>query len=286
MVYVHVVWCFLASDFFGPTGWVNQAAIRSLHSQDWGWSWLFYIESPTIIVLHQCIAIGLSAMMMAGLLARIAVPLAWWFTLMVCHRMTGALFGLDQVIVMLSMYLMFSHCSAVWSIDAILNRKTKSSPDALSNPAKHAPWWLPSAAPTSANRVSTRLIQLHLCVIYLFGGLSKMRGEMWFDGSALWFTAVNFEYQSMDITWIGHATWLVALLTGLTIFWETFYCAIVWPRMTRPIALAMAVFVHGGIAAALGMITFGSIMIIANLAFIPPQLTCSIASRFSQRLAK
>jgi hypothetical protein len=59
-------------------------------------------------------------------------------------------------------------------------------------------------------------------------------------------------------------------LTAATIFWETFYCAIVWPKLTRPIALGLAFAVHGGIALALGMITFGTIMIVANFAFISP----------------
>jgi hypothetical protein len=55
--------------------------------------------------------------------------------------------------------------------------------------------------------------------------------------------------------------------------WETFYCALVWPRLTRPVCLALAVLVHGGIALFLGMITFGLAMIIGNLAFVSPQTT-------------
>ena len=54
-------------------------------------------------------------------------------------------------------------------------------------------------------------------------------------------------------------------------FWEIFYCALVWPRLTRPLVLAMAVAVHGGIAIALGMITFGTMMIVANAIFLSPE---------------
>jgi hypothetical protein len=56
-------------------------------------------------------------------------------------------------------------------------------------------------------------------------------------------------------------------------FWETFYCFLVWPRLTRPIALGMAVLIHGGIALFMGMVTFGVAMIFANLAFVPPETT-------------
>jgi hypothetical protein len=203
--------------------------------------------------------------MMLGLLTRISIPLAWWLTLMVCHRMTLALFGLDQIVTMLSMYLMVARCGSVWSVDAWLRSKWQAVAE-----QGWAAWMLPDSSASISNNVATRLIQLHLCVIYLFGGLSKMRGEMWFDGSALWYTVVNYEYQSMDLTWLGHFPFIIAMLTAGTLFWETFYCALVWPRLTRPIALGMAVLVHGGIAVALGMVTFGFMMIVANLSFIQP----------------
>ncbi len=127
------------------------------------------------------------------------------------------------------------------------------------------------AAPRLANNIAMRLLQLHLCIIYLFGGLSKMRGDLWWEGSAMWWSVVNYEYQSLDVTWLGRWPLLIALLTHVTLFWETFYAATIWPRLTRPFTLAMAVFVHGGIALALGMPTFGFMMIVANLVFVHPK---------------
>lgn len=277
LAYIHLVWASVISDFMGANAWMSRELVRSLHRDDWAWSWLWYTENPLWLGLHQFIAIAVSLMMMVGLLTRIAVPLAWWMTLMVCHRLTGALFGLDQMVVMLAMYLMISHCGSVWSVDAILRRRYQALGRLPYTSWKAWLWPAPSA--TINNNVATRLIQLHLCVIYLFGGLSKMRGEMWFDGSALWYTAVNYEYQSLDITWIGRWRFLVASLTAVTIFWETFYIALIWPRLTRPIMLALALLVHGGIAIALGMVTFGSIMIVANLAFIAPRTIQRLVDR-------
>lgn len=272
LAYVHIVWASLASDFMGPSAWLTGPLIQQLHRGDWAWSWLWAIDNPTVLLLHQAIAILASLLMMVGLCTRWMVPLAWWMTLMVCHRMTGALFGLDQIVVMLSMYLIISSCGSVYSVDAWLRRKKGTS------------WMRPECRGTVGNNIATRLIQLHLCVIYLFGGLSKMRGEMWYDGSAMWYTAVNYEYQSLDITWLGHWRFAIAALTAVTIFWETFYCALVWPRMTRPIALAMAVLVHGGIAVALGMMTFGCIMIVANFSFIEPATVAGWIGRYAPNL--
>lgn len=270
IAYIHLIWTSLLLNFMGPNAWVNNQTVQQLHGSDWGWSWLFYIESPVLLYLHQVLAILSGLLIAVGLGTRIVIPLGWWLTLMVCHRMTGALFGLDQVVMMLSMYLMWSHCGSRWSIDSLLARRFGHN------------WLLPSGSPSIANNIATRLIQLHLCVIYLFGGLSKMRGEMWLDGSAMWFSIVNYEYQSLDVTWLGNFPFLIGLLSALTIFWETFYCALIWPRLTRPCTLGMAMLVHGGICVALGMWTFGSMMIVANLAFVPPERIRQVLNYFSR----
>lgn len=270
LAYIHIVWVSVLRDFLGPHAWISADVVRQLHRNDWAWSWLWYTENTSLLWLHQGIAIVASLMMMCGLLTRIAIPLAWWMTLMVCHRLTGALFGLDQIVVMLSMYLMLSNCGSQISLDARLRRWLDSKADILPRRKRWLAWLFPSATEAVANNVATRLIQLHLCIIYLFGGLGKMRGEMWFDGSALWYTLVNYEYQSLDLAWLGQWRFVIATLTALTIFWETFYIALVWPQLTRPLALCMALLVHGGIAVALGMVTFGAIMVVANLAFIAP----------------
>ena len=84
--------------------------------------------------------------------------------------------------------------------------------------------------------------------MYLFSGLAKMQGNSWQMGTAVWWAAASYEYQSIDLTWLAGWPMLVALLTHATVFWETFYCCLVWNRFTRPLVLWMAVAVHGGIA--------------------------------------
>ncbi len=259
MAYMHAVWLWAARDFLGPDAWLDKETIRQLHSLDFKWSYLWYFDRIEWIWIHQWLAIIVTLCMAVGLFTRVTSALGWLMMLMVCHRMTGTLFGLDQVVMMLSMYLMLSDCGSVYSLD----RKFFAG-------AGQSRWWLAKPGPTGRNRIATRLLQLHLCVVYLFGGISKLRGEMWWDGSALWFAAASYEYQSIDLTWIGHFPLVIALLTHVTIFWETFYCALIWPRLTRPWTLAMAILVHGGIAMFLGMITFGTMMIVANLSFVEP----------------
>ncbi len=72
------------------------------------------------------------------------------------------------------------------------------------------------------------------------------------------------------MTWMAAYPKIFSMLTHVTLFWEVFYCALVWPKLTRPIVLLIAVSVHAGIAMFLGMITFGVMMIAANMIFVEP----------------
>lgn len=276
----------LATDlrsFIGAEAWIDNATVSDLHggrivarNGDWGWSYLWSIDSPAVFWGHHLFAMAVAAAVAMGLATRIVTPLAWGLQLMYVHRLTGTLFGLDQVVTLLLMYLMLAPCGAVYSLDAVLRRRWASQRPLVG-------WWAwlwPPATPSTAATIATRLGQLHLCVIYLFGGLWKVRGETWWDGSAVWFAAANFEYQSADLTWwVARYPRLCSSLAHVTVLWETFYIALVWPKWTRPIVLALAVAVHGGIALFLGMITFGTIMIVANLLFVSPALVRQVFAR-------
>ena len=289
LLYTHLVLATDLESFLGPNAWVNGQLAREIHDGTYGppesvWSYLWSMDSMGLLWIHQGIAIVLAICMMIGLLTRITAPLTWFIQLMFVHRLTGALFGLDQVTTMMAFYLMLAPCGSVYSVDAWL-RKRRLGEQEGSGVDERSLWALifPAARASTMVRVATRLAQVHLCIIYLFGGLWKARGEMWWDGTALWFAAVNLEYQSNDLTWISRYPVLFAGLTHITVFWETFYCALVWPRWTRPLVLVTAVMVHGGIAIFLGMITFGTMMIIANGVFVFPETTRSIIDMVFRR---
>jgi hypothetical protein len=263
LAYIHIVWCLRLDDFLGPNAFTTGEFAQSLHRGDYAWSYLWYIDSVPLLWAHQLVAIALSILMAIGLFTRFVIPIIWFMTLMVCHRMTGLLFGLDQIVMMVTMYLMVARSGDEISMDRYLDLgKAQASPGLDAN-IQTSNW-------STYNTIAARLMQIHLCVIYLFGGLGKMRGETWWDGSAIWLSAVSYEYQSLDLTWIGNYPVLMALAAHVTLFWETFYVCLVWPKMTRPWVLATAFGVHAGIGVFLGMITFGWMMIVANAVFIEP----------------
>lgn len=268
IAYVHFVWMLDLEAFMGPNALVDNSLWYALHRDrvlNAKWTYLAFTESMPLIWAHEILAMGSGLLMAIGFKTRLFSILGWFLTLMTVHRMTGMLFGLDQIVIMLSMYLCLARPGDCWSLDAWFRKDSEGKQEAAES------CWF--------NTFATRLIQMHLCVIYFFGGVGKMRGDMWWDGSAMWYSAAAYEYQSWDLTWIGNSPFLASVVTHLTVFWELSYCALVWPKWTRPIMLGIALMVHGGIALFLGMVTFGFMMLVANLAFVSPSRLAAWADR-------
>lgn len=254
LFYTHLVWGIGLRDFLGPDSWISAADARAAGAGQWYWTPLWYTDSLPVLWTFHLLGLAVIALATIGLWSRVTSVLAWLTALAYVHRLHGALFGLDQTNLMLAMYLMLGSGGDAYSVDAWRRRARGEA----------------SPPPRVSTNLAIRLIQVHLCVIYLFGGVGKMQGGPWWDGSAAWYAAANYEYQSLDMTWLGRFPFAIALITHVTTFWEAYYCALVWPRLTRPVALALAVLVHGGIALHMGMITFGLAMLIVNLSFVPP----------------
>jgi hypothetical protein len=270
ILYTHAVWSLDLDGFFGPESRISTEFASSFHESVFAWSfwpWLTSSAARWAVHLAGLVVVGL---MTVGLWTRVTSILTFLLTVAYVHALPGTLFGLDQINVMLAMYLMVGDCGGAYSMDHWLAHR------------REAARAIPLEACVST-RIAIRLIQLHMCVIYLFAGLGKLQGMSWWDGQAIWLAVANYEYQSIDVTWLAGWPLLVNALTHLTVAFELSYSALIWPRLTRPLVLALAVPLHLGIAACLGMMTFGLIMLVGNLAFVSPwlvrQLVGSLAGR-------
>lgn len=262
LLYTHLVWTLELEAFFGPKSWISaDAAALALGDEQghsYAWSYLWHIQSTGLLWAAHLAALAVFACLTLGLFSRAAAVLAYLIAVSYVNRTPGALFGLDQINCLLAMYLMVGDCGGAWSLDRWLAARRSGGP-------------LPTTPSVSAN-IAIRLIQVHMCVIYFFAGLSKLQGETWWAGTAMWGAVANLEYQSLDMTWLASWPLLVALMTQVTVYWELSFCALIWPRMTRPLVLLLAVPLHLGIAFCMGMITFGLVMLMGCLSFVPPWL--------------
>lgn len=258
LLYTHVVWSIDFEAFLGPQRMIASEISPQMHPTPWHWSHFDWVGNGTALwCLH-----GLALVSFLAFTIGLGMPWTGWlataFAISYAHRGTGALFGLDQMNVALAMYLTLGGAGRARSVDRWWECRRAKISGAGAPPVALSPW----------ATIGTRLIQIQLCIIYWFAGTGKLQGVTWWTGEALWGAFASYQYQSIDMTWTyQYPSWL-ALATHLTIVWEIGYVFLVWSPRTRPLVIAMAVMVHAGIGIFLGMMTFGYVMIVANLAFL------------------
>ncbi len=256
LLYTHAVWGLALNDFFGPRelaepspGVPDRSSIK-LALSFWWWvpdraMWPAYAVSMMILTLFTI-----------GLWTRVTSFLSLCVVISFANRVPAALFGLDQINLLLTLYLTIGPSGQALSLDRWLARRRLGSD-------------LPPPTPSASANLALRLIQVHMCVIYFFAGVSKLQGPSWWSGEAMWRAFANLEYQSFDMTWLAWHPWLVNLMTHVSVLWEISFCVLIWKPLWRPIMLAGAVVLHIGIGAFLGMWTFGLVMLIGCASFLP-----------------
>ena len=254
--YNHLIWTLGVATFLGPNAALpTEYRSELLPAGQYAWSHFDWSDSNLWLWGSHVAGLIVAAMWTIGFKTRWTGWLTAALVISYANRAAGALFGFDQIAAFLCLYLALSRCGDALSVDALLRHKSGKNL---------------GQGRAVANRIATRLIQIHLCIVYAFAGLGKLGGEFWLNGEAVWGALASYEYQSMDMTWLAGHMPLIAAMTLVSLIWEVTYAALIWPKLTRPIVLTIAVMVHIGIGAAMGMMTFGLIMLVANLAFIEP----------------
>ncbi len=186
------------------------------------------------------------ALLIAGLFCRTAAVTAWLLHL--CAAKSGDLlsYGVDNFMTIGLFYLMLAPLPDGWALDRTLwNRKTLDG---------------------ALVRLFRRILQMHLCLIYFFGGLTKALGTGWWNGANLWraLTRPPFDIipPEMIVPWrhflpaLGIAIWSVELA----------YPVFIWPKKTRLLWLTLVCAMHLAIGLTMGMYLFAMIMLVLNLA--------------------
>ena len=252
LAWSNFVWLLDQEGFFGLNGWQSAGNVWRLNDQPWHWSW--YFPAQTLLATKSLTAVSLlaSISLSVGLLTRPAACIAFAGYVSAVNRAPLNTFGFDDVLGIMLVPLIIGTAGARLSVDSI--------------------FWKKQSVPNTETTIALRLIQVHLCILYFFSGCGKLLGASWWEGTALWGAVANIQYRTIDLTFLAWHPLLINALTLGTLFWEISYSALIWPRLTRPLVLAMAVFVHLGIGLTMGMMEFGIAMLIANMAFLPLDL--------------
>ncbi len=222
------------SAFVPRLGWVVEAGQ------------FFGLNEATMLSLIWWGLISAGVLLLIGAFTRPAAIAAWFLHL--CAVKSGALsaYGMDNFTTIGLFYLMIAPLPDGWSWDA----------------------WKRGCPAGAAELLGfhRRVLQVHLCVIYFFGGVTKVVSPAWWDGESIWRALIRAPFDVLPAellsAWGG---WFPLLGIGVCLL-EVAYPVGIWPRASRPFWLAGIVLMHVGIGCAMGLVLFALIMVVLNLA--------------------
>jgi len=168
--------------------------------------------------------------------------------------------GEDTVFRIFAFMMIWLPLDAYWSV---LRRSSESVARARS----HASAW------------GLRLIQIEMAAIYASAAISKLSGETWQNGTAMWYVSRmtdNFG-RLVPSVYFDHF-WVSAGLTWGALFIEATLPVALWFRGTRKLAILAGVALHLGIELSMNLFLFEWVMMLGLLAFVVPS-EWGIASR-------
>jgi CubicO group peptidase (beta-lactamase class C family) len=138
--------------------------------------------------------------------------------------------------------------------------------------------WRFLAHPSAAGREETipvgclRVMQFHLCVIYLAAGLDKAMGRQWWNGEAIWQTVSQPAFSTFDLGWLAREPWVTTLAGCATLVVEIGYPFLIWPRRSRRLWALATIGFHLGTCLFMGLVFFSSVMILlTSCLFLIPE---------------
>ncbi len=264
-------------DYFGSDGWAAPSAIQTPPGSLFWSFWFLVPDGGLRLAWLACLLV--LALYTLGLFSRWTAVLAWVIVVSTVRRLPVALYGFDQVLSPLALYLAVTGSGGqAVSLDRFFRRwrqarRAAAAPVAIGSATgvgrRVSPDEPAEPRPTVSANLALRLIQLHLLVIYGMAGLGKLQGPSWWNGMALWGTMTAGEFVALDFTPMARWPMVIYALTHASLALELLYPILVWIRITRPLMLAGMAGLHLGIAVmSPGLSEFTLAMLAANLAFV------------------
>lgn len=193
----------------------------------------------------------------AGWRTRIVTPICYALWRSLDDRNPLVADGGDNLTALLLFYACFADVSARWSLDA---RARPRTPPVTT---------LQKSAGMLHNTALLAMLA-QICLLYSVAGLTKVQGAAWRDG-----TAIYYAFRTAEFAWPGRSElvysspYLTTLLSYMTVGLQVaFPFCVTLHAGARRVILTLAILFHFGIAAFMGLVTFASFMIAADLLFV------------------
>ena len=244
----------LVADFFGADAMWNIAAWQK--QQGRSRMCVLHLLPPTtggfrtLLVIHLLACVGF----LIGWQFRICAVVVFVTLVSIHHRNTFILSSGDTVLRLMSFLAMFSSAGDAFPVDAAL-RGTVGFPAV-------DPWPL-------------RLMQILISIVYVRTVYWKLRGTMWWNGTAAWYPVwVDTYLRHRPPRWML-SPFFIRIATWGTLLAELALGTLIWIHELRPYVVVAGIVMHAVFEMVMNLQLFGWIMIAGLLLFLPPEMISS-----------
>jgi len=215
---------------------------------------LTHVTSPVAIYALLVVLMISSISLALGYQTRLSAIITWALLVTFHHRNPFVFSSADTLMRMDAFYLMLAPCGRSLSLDRMIEKSR--NPATADDPELVESW-------------GQRLIQVQLCMVYACSFLAKIPGNLWTNGTALYYPMHMPELLRFPTPFIGSNAVLIYLFTMLTLGIELSLCTLIWIRPLRKYILTAGIMLHLGIEYALNVPYFTTIIICTYIVFMP-----------------
>ncbi|WP_405628725.1 HTTM domain-containing protein [Streptomyces sp. NBC_00016] len=261
-------------EIWGPGSAWTPALAHQLFEQTGWFSVLVLSDSRAYFELCYVLALVTAALFMLGWRTRVLSVL---FAVVVTSFHGRAIFmtdGGDNLVLLMSLYLVLTACGRRWSLDARRNRlkaaRAGSAPEPVGSAFARQLRDARTTLITAVHNCGMFVIAAQVCFLYGSAGLYKVQGAFWGGGTALHYV-LNLElFQPWPAisAFVDEHTLVVAVFGYMTVLLQVAFPFVLFGRLKYPV-LAMLLGMHIGIAVLMGLPLFSGAMIVADAVFLP-----------------
>jgi hypothetical protein len=226
----------------------------------------------------HAVAISAAVAFTTGLFTRVSGVLTLVAVLAYVHRVPQVAGHAEPALAFLLLYLCIAPSGAMLSIDGWMRRRRAASllPAGVDDPGQLS---------VVAN-IGQRLIQVHLAMFVAMMGLTKLYGDAWWDGEAIWLLLAQPYSRPFDLTGLRDWAYTLNLWTHTVVYFELAFPVFIWTRVARPLLVILAAIVWLSLTLATGLWLFGLTLVVASTAFLPASAFCAILPTASRSRAE
>lgn len=263
LLYVLFLRSFDITTRFTVAGGADPAALGAFDPVAWPFSVFTWVDAAWWVWSMHVLALLVAAALLLGVVSPLAAALGLVFQLSYVHQNPAMLVSLDGLLILALAYLALAPSGQVLGLLPLRGRP----PPARMSYDPYRVWERPEVSTVWAT-FPLRLLQLHLCVLYVHSALGRLVGD-WLAGTAFWHPRLVELGTPFSLETLLAVPWLTSVITFGLVLFELLYPVLVWlPRLRYPL-LALAVVVHLTVGWAWGLMPFNLLMIVLNAAFIP-----------------